>query len=113
VTIDTEAEPREANATPAHRINEGITIERNTFRQLGGPAIYCAGSAWLDVESNRFQDCDLSRAEGATPAAIVLRNVDESTITLNEASTSAKIVMIGCTEKVKVGDNTALTPATG
>jgi len=112
VTIDTQAESREATIPPAHRINEGITIERNTFRQLGGPAIYCAGSTWLDVESNRFSDCDLLRSEGAAPAAIVLRNVDESTITLNEASTSAKIVMVDCTEKVKVGDNTSLTAAT-
>lgn len=106
VTIDTEAEPLEA---PAYRVNEGITIERNIFRQLAGPAIYCAGSTWLDVEWNRFHGCDLLRTEGAAPAAIVLRNVDESTITLNEASTSAQIVMIGCTEKVKVGDNTSLT----
>jgi hypothetical protein len=110
VTIDTEAEPLEA---PAYRVNEGITIERNIFRQLAGPAIYCAGSTWLDVESNRFHGCDLLRAEGAAPAAIVLRNVDESTITLNEASTSAEIVMIGCTEKVKVGENTFLTMVTG
>jgi hypothetical protein len=32
--------------------------------------------------------------------------MDESTITLNEAGTSAKVVMIGCTEKVNAGDNT-------
>ena len=112
VTIDTAPEPRGATPTPVHRINEGITIERSTFRRLGGPAIYCAGSAWLDVESNRFEDCDLLRTEGATPAAIVLRNVDESSITLNEAGASAKVVMIGCTEKVKVRDNTALSSAT-
>jgi hypothetical protein len=42
----------------------------------------------------------------------VLRNVDESTITGNEASVPAKIVMIDCTEKVKAADNGPLTTVT-
>jgi hypothetical protein len=42
---------------------------------------------------------------------MVLRNLDESTIAGNEAAVAAKIVMIGCTEKVKVGDNGPLTNA--
>lgn len=35
----------------------------------------------------------------------------ESTIVGNEATTFAKIVMIGCTDKVKSGDNGPLTNA--
>jgi hypothetical protein len=114
ITIDTQASHRRAT-TPAariYRINEGITVQRNVFSQLGGPAIYCAGATWLDVESNHFNDCDTLRPAGAEPQAIVLRNLDESTIAGNEATTPAKIVMIGCTEKVKVGDNGPLTNAT-
>jgi len=117
ITIDTQPEFRQATtpAAPLHesiRINEGITVQRNTFRDLGGPAIYCAGAAWLDVESNRFNNCDIGRPAGAKPRAIVLRNLDQSTITANEASAPAKIVMIDCTDKVKVGDNGPLTNAT-
>jgi Pectate lyase superfamily protein len=108
ITIDTEPERTHA-ATPTARINEGITVQRNTFRDLGGPAIYCGGAAWLDVESNRFNSCDTLRPAGQEPRAIVLRNVDESTITGNAASVPAKIVMIDCTEKVKVADNGPLT----
>ena len=68
----------------------------------------CGGAAWLDVESNRFNSCDT--AAGWTGAgAIVLRNVDQSTITGNTAAMPAKIVMIDCTEKVKVADNGPLT----
>ncbi len=111
ITIDTSAE-RSEPVTPPARINSGITLQRNTFTQLGGPAIYCAGANWLDVESNRFRDCDLLHAEGTTPAAIVLRNVDESTLTQNEAANDAHIVLIDCTDKVKVTDNTNLTTAT-
>jgi hypothetical protein len=111
ITIDTQPERTQA-ATPATRINDGITIQRNTFRDLGGPAIYCAGAAWLDVESNRFSNCDTRRPAGAEPRAIVLRNLDQSTITANEATTPAKIVLIDCTDKVKVGDNGPLTSAT-
>jgi hypothetical protein len=111
ITIDTEPE-RTSATTPAERINEGITLQRNTFHDLGGPAIYCAGATWLDVESNRFNNCDTLRRAGAEPRAIVLRNVDESTITGNEGSTPAKIVTIACTEKVKVSDNSPLTSGT-
>jgi hypothetical protein len=114
ITIDTKPEP-EVEHNPAaspNRINEGITVQRNVFSQLGGPAIYCAGASWLDVESNRFRDCDRLRPAGATPRAIVLRNLDESTITGNEASGPAKVVVIACTDKVKVGDNGPLTNAT-
>ena len=111
ITIDTEPERTHA-ATPIARINEGITVQRNTFRDLGGPAIYCGGAAWLDVESNRFNSCDTLRPAGQEPRAIVLRNVDESTITGNEASVPAKIVMIDCTEKVKAADNGPLTTVT-
>ena len=111
ITIDTEPE-RTSATTPAERINEGITLQRNTFHDLGGPAIFCAGATWLDVESNRFNNCDTMRPAGAKPRAIVLRNVDESTITGNEASTPAKIVTIACTEKVKVSDNSPLTSGT-
>jgi hypothetical protein len=111
ITIDTEPE-RTSAITPTERINEGITLQRNTFHDLGGPAIYCAGATWLDVESNRFNDCDTLRRAGAEPRAIVLRNVDESTITGNEGSTPAKIVTIACTEKVKVSDNSPLTSGT-
>jgi hypothetical protein len=64
------------------------------------------------VESNRFGDCDRLRPAGAEPRAIVLRNLDESTITGNEASAPAKVVMIACTDKVKAGDNGPLTNAT-
>jgi hypothetical protein len=42
----------------------------------------------------------------------VLRNLDQSTITTNDATAPAKIVMIACTDKVKVGDNGPLTNAT-
>jgi hypothetical protein len=114
ITIDTKPEPQaEHNAAAIpNRINEGITVQRNVFSQLGGPAIYCAGASWLDVESNHFSDCDRLRPAGAEPRAIVLRNLDESTITGNEASAPAKVVMIACTDKVKVGDNGPLTNAT-
>jgi hypothetical protein len=111
ITIDTQP-GRNGAATPENRINEGITVQRNVFSQLGGPAIYCAGASWLDVESNHFSDCDRLRPAGAEPRAIVLRNLDESTITGNDASAPAKIVTIGCTDKVKVGDNGPLTNAT-
>jgi hypothetical protein len=114
ITIDTKPEPQaEHNAAASpNRVNEGITVQRNVFSQLGGPAIYCAGASWLDVESNRFGDCDRLRPAGAEPRAIVLRNLDESTITGNEASAPAKVVMIACTDKVKVGDNGPLINAT-
>jgi hypothetical protein len=114
ITIDTKPEPQvEHNpAASPNRINEGITVQRNVFSQLGGPAIYCAGASWLDVESNHFSDCDRLRPTGTAPSAIVLRNLDESTITGNEASAPAKVVMISCTDKVKVGDNGPLTNAT-
>jgi Pectate lyase superfamily protein len=111
ITIDTQPGRSQA-ATPADRINEGITLQRNTFHDLGGPAIYCAGATWLDVESNRFTNCDTLRSAGAEPRAIVLRNLDQSTITTNEAAAPAKIVMIDCTDKVKVGDNGLLTNIT-
>jgi hypothetical protein len=117
ITIDTQPQ-RSRTTTPTAsvnesiRINEGITIQRNSFRDLGGPAIYCAGAAWLDVESNHFNDCDTRRAPNTEPRAIVLRNLDQSTITANDASAPAKIVMIDCTDKVKVGDNGPLTNAT-
>lgn len=111
ITIDTQPERSHA-AIPANRINEGITLQRNIFHDLGGPAIYCAGATWLDVESNRFSNCDTLRPAGAAPWAIVLRNLDQSTITTNQAATPAKIVMIDCTDKVKVGDNGPLTNAT-
>lgn len=111
ITIDTAADRAQA-MTPPDRINTGITLQRNTFNRLGGPAIYCAGTNWLDVESNRFRDCDLLHPAGSEPAAIVLRNVDESTISQNETVPTARIVMMDCTEKVKVGDNTNLTTAT-
>jgi Pectate lyase superfamily protein len=111
ITIDTGPE-RIGTASLADRVNEGITVQRNTFRNLGGPAIFCGGATWLDVESNHFNGCDMLRAAGQAPRAIVLRNVDESTITGNESSAPGKIVMIGCTEKVKAGDNGPLTSVT-
>ncbi|HEY3989591.1 MAG TPA: glycosyl hydrolase family 28-related protein [Acidobacteriaceae bacterium] len=111
ITIDTQPE-RSRAATPTLRVNEGITIQRNVFSNLGGPGIYCAGATWLDVESNRFNDCDRLRPAGEDPRAIVLRNLDESTITTNDGNGSAKIVMIGCTDKVKVDGNGPLTNAT-
>jgi Pectate lyase superfamily protein len=111
ITIDTQPE-RSAAATPTDRVNEGITVQRNIFRELGGPAIYCGGATWLDVESNRFNGCDTLRPTGQEPRAMVLRNLDESTITGNDASAPAKIVMIACTEKVKAFDNGPLTNAT-
>lgn len=110
ITIDTQPEPPDGKAAIA-RVNEGVTIQRNVFDRLGGPAIYCAGAAWLNVESNRFDDCDRRRAAGEEPRAIVLRNVDESTVVANVANAPGKIVLIGCTEKVKVGDNGPLTNA--
>jgi Pectate lyase superfamily protein/Right handed beta helix region len=110
ITIDTQLK-RSQPSTPASRINEGITVQRNVFSQLGGPAIYCADASWLDVESNRFSDCDTRRSAGEKPRAILLRNVDESTIAGNEATTPAKILMIDCTEKVKADDNGPLTNA--
>jgi hypothetical protein len=111
ITIDTQPE-RSRAATPTDRINEGITLQRNTFYDLGGPGIYCAGATWLDVEANRFNNCDTLRPAGEEPRAIVLRNLDQSTITTNDATAPAKIVMIECTDKVKVGDNGPLTNAT-
>ena len=109
-TIDTQAQP--VSATTAARVNEGITIQRNGFRQLDGPAIYCAGTAWLDVESNRFEDCDRRRRAGEQPRTMVLRDLDNSTVIANQANAPGEILMIGCTEKVKVGDNGPLTSAT-
>lgn len=111
ITIDTQPERTRAT-TPSSRINEGITLQRNVFFQTGGPGIYCAGATWLDVESNRFNRCDTLAPEGETPRAVVLRGVDESTISSNDASGPATIVTIDCTEKVKVGDNGPLTVAT-
>lgn len=116
ITIDTQPEfNRAAKSAPRNdkgiRINEGITVQRNSFYDLGGPAIYCAGATWLDVESNRFNNCDTRRPAGEEPRAIVLRNLDQSTITANEATAPARIVMIDCTDKVKVGDNGPLTNA--
>jgi Pectate lyase superfamily protein len=111
ITIDTQPEPSRSSIT-TDRINVGITVQRNAFYDLGGPAIYCAGATWLDVESNRFNNCDMLRAAGEQPRAIVLRNLDQSTITTNDASAPAKIVMIDCTDKVKAGDNGPLINAT-
>ncbi len=103
---------RIAPARPiAARVNEGITLQRNVFSRLGGPAIYCSGATWLDVESNRFDDCDRRRPAGEQPRVIVLRNMDESTVASNEAKRPGKIVMIDCTATVKVGDNGPLTNA--
>jgi Pectate lyase superfamily protein len=118
ITVDTQPDFNEtAKSAPLIneriRINEGITVQRNGFYDLGGPGIYCAGATWLDVESNRFNNCDTRRPAGDAPRAIVLRNLDQSTITANTAATPAKIVMIDCTDKVKVGDNGPLTNATG
>ena len=104
ITIDTQFGRRHM-ATPELRINEGITVQRNSFHDLDGPGIYCAGATWLDVESNHFHNCDTLRPAGAEPRAIVLRNLDQSTITTNEATGAAKIVLIDCTDTVKVGDN--------
>jgi hypothetical protein len=114
VTIDTQPETQTANGapTPGPRVNEGITLQRNVFSNLGAPAIYCAGATWLDVESNHFNDCDTLRPAGEEPRAMVLRNLDESTITANDANTPAKIVIIDCTGTVKAGDNGALTSFT-
>ncbi|MGB9419021.1 MAG: hypothetical protein WCB58_22110 [Acidobacteriaceae bacterium] len=64
------------------------------------------------VESNRFNNRDTLRPAGAAPWAIVLPSLDQSTVTTNEAAAPAKIVMIDCTDKVKVGDNGPLTNAT-
>lgn len=111
ITIDI-APRRSSTATTVARVNEGITLQRNVFSRLGGPAIYCAGATWLDVESNRFDDCDRRRMPGEQPRVIVLRNLEQSTITSNEANGPGKIVMIDCTEKVKVSDNGVLTNAT-
>ena len=111
ITIDTQPE-RIRPTTPRDRVNEGITVQRNTFSDLGGPAIYCAGATWLDVESNRFNNCDTRRSAGDEPRALVLRNLDQSTITTNDASEAAKIVMIDCTDKVKVSDNGPLINVT-
>ncbi len=99
------------SGTPAHRGNEGITLQRNTFSHLGCPAIYCADASWVDIESNHFDSCDMAHAAGATPRAIVLRNLNESTVTLNDAKAAATIVMVDCTDKVKAGDNGLLTNA--
>lgn len=110
ITIDTQVE-RKDGAPSANRINDGITLQRNIFNQLGSPAIYCAGASWVDIESNRFNDCDTLRAPSTQPRAMVLRNLDESTVMLNEAKAAAKIVTIDCTDKVKVADNGLLVNA--
>jgi hypothetical protein len=110
ITIDTA--PHRTSAAAVGRVNEGITLQRNVFSRLDGPAIYCSGATWLDVESNRFDDCDRRRPAGEQPRAIVLHNLDESTVASNEANAPGKIVMIDCTAKVKVGDNGPLTTAT-
>ena len=112
ITIDTAAH-REQPETPASRINEGITLQRNTFSKLGGPAIYCAGASWLDVEFNHFNDCDQRHPAGKTPRAVVLRNLTDSTIATNDAKAEASIVMIACTDKVKAVDNSTLTVVKG
>jgi hypothetical protein len=109
ITIDTA--PRRTEMAGVGRVNEGITLQRNVFSRLDGPAIYCAGATWLDVESNRFDDCDRRRPAGEQPRVIVLRNMDESTVASNEANGPGKIVMADCTAKVKVGDNGPLTSA--
>lgn len=111
ITVDTQPERMQA-ATPGNRINEGITLQRNAFFQTGGPGVYCAAATWLDMESNRFNNCDMLRPAGENPRAIVLRNLDESTITLNSANAPAKIVTIDCTNKVKISGNGSLAVAT-
>ncbi|HEX6772627.1 MAG TPA: right-handed parallel beta-helix repeat-containing protein [Acidobacteriaceae bacterium] len=110
ITIDTQPDRMRAT-TPKSRINEGITLQRNVFFQTGGPGIYCAGATWVDIESNRFNHCDMLAPAGETPRAVVLRSVDEGTISGNDGSGPAAIVPIDCTEKVKVGDNGPLTVA--
>lgn len=116
ITIDTQpdaaAEPS-AKGTSGSRVNEGITLQRNTFNRVGGPAIYCAGASWLDVESNHFNDCDQRRAKGAVPRAMILRNLTDSTIALNDARADATIVMVDCTDKVKATENGTLSIARG
>jgi hypothetical protein len=111
ITIGTQPPGEGAAASSTHRINEGITVQRNTFRRLGGPAIDCSSASWVDIESNHFNDCDMLRSTGAEPRAMVFHNLDESTITLNDAKSPAIIVMTACTDKVKVGDNGLLTMA--
>lgn len=111
ITVDTQPDYAGDSKTSVARVNEGITLQRNIFSKLGGPAIYCAGATWLDVESNRFDDYDQRRPAGTQPRAIVLRNLDESTVAANEANVPGQIVLIDCTEKVKVGDNGPLTNA--
>ncbi len=108
VVIDTSAQ---GGAPTAIRVNEGITVQGNTFNHLGGPAVYCAGASWLDIESNHFNDCDLRRAAGTIPRALVLHNLTDSTITLNDARADASIVMTECTDKVKASDNGTLSIA--
>ena len=39
----------------------------------------------------------IAAAAGEQPRAIVLRNLDESTVASNEANTAGEIVMIDCT----------------
>ncbi len=112
ITIDTAVD-REPSTTPGGRVNSGITLQRNTFNRVGGPAIYCAGTSWLDVESNHFNDCDQRRTHGATPRALMLHNLTDSTIALNDARADATIVMVDCTDKVKATENGTLTIAKG
>ena len=115
VTIDTAPGPAQhaGGAGEAARVNQGITLQGNTFDGSGGPAVYCAGTSWLDVESNHFNNCDQRRPQGATPRAIVLRNLTDSTITLNDARANANIVMVDCTDKVKAVENGTLEIARG
>lgn len=116
ITVDTSfaAGPEHTSALAAGgRVNEGITLQGNTFARVGGPAIYCAGASWLDVESNHFNDCDQRRPQGATPRAVVLRNLTDSTITLNDSRSNANIVLVDCTDKVKAAENGVLAIARG
>jgi hypothetical protein len=109
ITIDTAlAAAPHGDPGGTGRVNQGITLQGNTFDGAGGPAIYCAGTSWLDVESNHFNNCDQRRPHGATPRAMVLRNLTDSTITLNDARANATIVMVDCTDKVKAVENGTL-----
>jgi hypothetical protein len=91
--------------TPPQQMNEGVTVARNFFGNVTGPAIDCAGTSWLNVEGNSFGKCDVTAAANGKPRAIVLRNVDQTQVDGNQSKLAQEIVLINCTDKVATENN--------
>ncbi len=98
---------QEAKPDDPERVNQGITIQRNSFTRDGGAAIRCSAASWVTIEGNIFGPVDRN-AGAATPQAIVLRNVDQSFLQMNQSKVQQSILLIGCTERVQAAENVLL-----